>query len=83
MEAGSLTMIGIVVTLEVLSFLFLLIIVKIFRSQSEKYQLLIGSFDRSLAQNAPGRILVPLYYACTIVSSVVIVLITIFQPHLL
>ena len=82
-STGMMTVLVIVLMLEALSLLFLFLIVQIFRSQSEKYRLLLTNLGDQSAWGRPGRILIPVYVVLTLAATVVTTMIFIFQPHLL
>lgn len=80
---GMLTSLGVVFLIEVLSLLLLFVNVRIFRSQSNKYRLLLSGMGNQSAFGSPGRMLIPLYIALALGATIVTTLIFITQPHLL
>lgn len=77
------TVLVIILIAEALSLLLLFFNIQIFRSQSEKYRLLLSSLGDESGWGRPGRILVPLYILFTLGATVLITIIFIFQPHVL
>ncbi|MDO8648870.1 MAG: hypothetical protein Q7R81_03740 [Candidatus Peregrinibacteria bacterium] len=80
---GMITVLVIVLIVEALSLLLLFLNIQIFRSQSEKYRLLLSNLGDQSAWGRPGRILIPLYVLMTLGATAVTTIIFIFQPHLL
>ncbi len=73
----------IVLIAEALSLLLLFVNMQVFRSQSEKYRLLLSNLGDQSAWGKPGRILIPLYILLTLGVTTVTTVIFLFQPHLL
>jgi len=71
-----------VLVMQVLSLLMLWINLHFFRKQSIKYQSLVGHFGDVSAWGTPGKILKPLYIVTTILATIVMVYLFVFQPHL-
>lgn len=80
---GMIAALVVVLVVEALSLLLLFINIQIFRSQSEKYRLLLANLGDQSAWGRPGRILIPLYILLTLVATVATTLTFLFQPHLL
>ena len=80
---GMMTILVIVLIGEALSLLLLFLNIHIFRSQSEKYRLLLSDLGDQSTWGRPGRILIPLYILITLGTTVTTTLMFIFQPHLL
>ncbi len=80
---GMIASFAAVLALEALSLLLLLLNIQIFRSQSEKYRLLLADLGDQSAWGRPGRILMPLYVVLTIVVTAVSATVFAFQPHFL
>lgn len=78
---GMIAALVIVLVLEVLSLLTLFLCVQVFRSQSEKYRLLLEGLEGRNGWGTPGRILLPLYILTILGSTVVTILIFMYQPH--
>lgn len=72
-----------VLIIEALSLLMLFLNFQIFKSQTEKYRLLLSSMGGLDTWGKPGRILLPLYIVLVLGTTVVTTSIFIFQPHLL
>ncbi len=72
-----------VLVLQAVSLLVLFINIEIFRSQSEKYRLLLSNLGDQSAWGRPGRVLIPLYIILVLCATVVTTLIFLFQPHVL
>ncbi|MEK7591390.1 MAG: hypothetical protein AAB489_04250 [Patescibacteria group bacterium] len=64
-----------------LSLLLLLVNFRIFRSQARKYHALLSRFGDETGWGSPGRILMPVYIVLTMVLSVSVVVLFIWQPH--
>lgn len=77
------TAVVILLVVEALSLLLLFINIQIFRSQSEKYSLLLADLGNQGAWGKPGRLIIPFYVACTLIAAAMTTVIFIFQPHLL
>lgn len=73
----------VILIIEGLSLLMLFLNIQIFRSQSEKYRLLLANLGNQSAWGWPGKILIPLYIVLTLGTTAVTILIFIFQPHIL
>ncbi len=80
---GILIILVIVLIVQALSLLLLFLNIQIFRSQSEKYHLLLANLGNQSAWGRPGRILLPLYFLFTLGVTVVTTVLFLFQPHLL
>lgn len=80
---AMITVLVIILVMEALSLFLLLINIKIFRSQSKKYRLLLANLGSQSALGKPGHILIPLYIVSTLGVTAVTTMIFIFQPHLL
>ena len=80
---GMMAALVLVLIAEALSLLFLFLIIRIFRSQAEKYRLLLTNLGDQSAWGNPGRILIPLYIVLTLGATLITTLIFLSQPHLL
>ena len=80
---GMITALVLVLIAEALSLLFLFLTIRIFRSQAEKYRLLLTHLGDQSMWGSPGRILIPLYVVLTLSATVITTMIFLFQPHLL
>lgn len=67
----------------ILSLLLLWLNIKLFHAQTAKYQSLFKSLGDEDAWGSPGWFLAPLYIVSTIIASGVIILLFVFQPHIL
>lgn len=72
-----------VIGMQVLSVALLLLIIHVFRAQSEKYHRLFSSLGSESAWGKPAKILLPLYVVLTLVAAVVMLFLFIIQPHLI
>lgn len=57
--------------------------VLVFRTQARKYRELLRGFGDENAEGRPGRILIPLYVASTLVAAFVTVWLYVADPHVL
>ncbi len=74
---------GILLLIEVLSLLFMFLIIRIYRSQSQKYWQLLSGMGGQHLWGRPGKVLIPLYIVLILGATVVSVLIFLYQPHVL
>jgi hypothetical protein len=79
----AITAFVVILTMQSFSLLLLFLNIQIFRSQTEKYRLLLANFGNQSAWGTPGRFLVPIYIVITLSVTVASSLIFLFQPHLL
>lgn len=80
---SMMTALVIILVIEVLSLLFMVMILQIYRSQSQKYRQLLSGMGGQDLWGAPGRVLIPLYTVLTVIATVVTVLLFLYQPHIL
>lgn len=80
---GMIAALVFVLVVQVLSLLMLFLNVQVFRSQAEKYRMLLDHLEAGDAWGRPGRVLLPLYVVAVLGATVVTTLIFIFQPHIL
>lgn len=78
---GMMAALVIVLIVEMLSLLMLFLSVQVFRSQAEKYRLLLEGLEGRNGWGTPGRILLPLYILAILGSTIITMLIFIYQPH--
>lgn len=79
---GNATLI-LVIIIDVLSLLFMALIITIFRTQSEKYRLLLTRLGDTEVRGVPGRFLIPVYCLSILIGTIISLYIIIAQPHLL
>lgn len=80
---GMITASVLVFAVQALSLGLLLLNVHLFRVQSGKYRAFLRSLGNEDAWGTPGRFVLPAYIAGTVVATVAITLIFLFQPHIL
>lgn len=80
---GMVTMLIVVLTVQLLSLVLLWLNVKIFRSQSRKYEILFRDLGDPNAWGTPGWFLVSIYIFIMAGATIATTIIFIFQPHLL
>ena len=77
------TVLVIVLVIEALSLLMLFLNIQLFRTQSEKYRMLLSGLGNESTWGKPGRIIIPLYVLTTLFAALITGLVFVFQPHLL
>lgn len=80
---GMMTVFITVLVLNALSLLWLATTIQLFRGQKQKYLTLLGHLGNEIAWGNSGRILLPLYVLLTVGATITILVIFMFQPHLL
>ncbi|MBI2636351.1 hypothetical protein HYW84_03440 [Candidatus Peregrinibacteria bacterium] len=80
---GMLASLIIVLVINAVSLLVLLSMIQVFRSQAQKYRLLLANMGNQEAWGNPGRAQLIAYVALTLAVTTAAIMIFIFQPHYL